>query len=174
MLKQVQHDGRGGDGRALASARFAFYQAPLNAQISPFGVGFLNQVDLPLPMPSLQLLFSRNRVCHLTKRLSVDKTECAMVGRKARRGACVVLEEPCGEIGCNANVDRSLFLAGKDVNIRLLHRYGDNIQYRHAELVSASMPQSLGETGCSQFIRTIEAWTLKQVQDDRKLGDPCA
>jgi isoleucyl-tRNA synthetase len=39
-------------------------------------------------------------------------------------------------------------------------------QPRHAELVSASMPQSLGETGSIKSGADTEAWTLKQVQGD--------
>jgi hypothetical protein len=37
---------------------------------------------------------------------------------------------------------------------------------RHAELVSASMPQWWVTAGIIQFVSGIEAWVLKQVQDD--------
>jgi hypothetical protein len=36
----------------------------------------------------------------------------------------------------------------------------------HAELVSVSMPHCLCETGERQLVTEIEAWVLKQVQDD--------
>jgi isoleucyl-tRNA synthetase len=42
---------------------------------------------------------------------------------------------------------------------------GDS-QSRHAELVSASMPRTSGETGSSESGSGGEAWTLKQVQGD--------
>jgi hypothetical protein len=38
--------------------------------------------------------------------------------------------------------------------------------HRHAELVSASMPQCLGQSGIIQSRAQSEAWVLKQVQDD--------
>jgi hypothetical protein len=37
---------------------------------------------------------------------------------------------------------------------------------RHAELVSASMPRWWGKARITQFVSGIEAWVLKQVQDD--------
>jgi hypothetical protein len=37
---------------------------------------------------------------------------------------------------------------------------------RHAELVSASLPRRWGKVRNIQFVSGIEAWVLKQVQDD--------
>jgi hypothetical protein len=39
-------------------------------------------------------------------------------------------------------------------------------RFRHAELVSASMPQWWVTAGIIQFVSGIEAWVLKRVQDD--------
>ena len=42
--------------------------------------------------------------------------------------------------------------------------------HRHAELVSASMPRSFSQTGKTQPDSNMEAWVLKQVQDDGRGG----
>jgi hypothetical protein len=47
-----------------------------------------------------------------------------------------------------------------------LPRCARNDGYRHAELVSASMPQWWGKARIIQSRSNVEAWVLKQVQDD--------
>jgi hypothetical protein len=42
--------------------------------------------------------------------------------------------------------------------------------HSHAELVSASMPQTLNQTRTIQNRRGIAAWTLNQVQGDNRGG----
>jgi hypothetical protein len=43
--------------------------------------------------------------------------------------------------------------------------------HSHAELVSASMPQTLSQSRTIQNKRGITAWTLKQVQGDNRGGN---
>ncbi|MBK8628820.1 MAG: restriction endonuclease [Sphingomonadales bacterium] len=96
----------------------------------------------------------------------------------------VVLDPFCG---CGTAVDAAQKLGRQWIGIDVTHlsiglierrlqdRYGPNVlakgakastPSRHAELVSASMPQSGSETGTGQTSTDGEAWVLKQVQDD--------
>jgi hypothetical protein len=52
-----------------------------------------------------------------------------------------------------------------------LNHSRDPKHHRHAELVSASMPRILSEIGTIQLCPALEAWVLKQVQDDGEGAD---
>jgi hypothetical protein len=171
MLKRVQGDGRSGSGGAFTPARLPFNQSPFNPQIPPLRVILLDQVDLPLPVPSLQLLLARNRVGHPVKRFGVHQADRAIIRRKTwRRSRAVLVQSRC-EVRCHADVKRSAFLAGEDIGAGLPHMDVGNIQRRHAELVSASMPRIGRQAGCVESISSSEAWVLKRVQDDGRCGD---
>jgi hypothetical protein len=177
-LKQVQGDGLGEpsvqhDGGASRSTLY-LNQTPFDSQVAPFGVVRFNQVDLPLPVPVFQLLLPRDSVGHPVKRYGVNKADRAIIRRKAGRRARPMLVQPRGEVGRYADVQGAALLAGENVNTGLLHASVGNIQHRHAELVSASMPQCSSETGCSQIVTSNEAWVLKQVQDDGCRGSVSA
>jgi hypothetical protein len=174
----VQHDGRGRDRGALTPARLSLDQTPLDPQISPIRVCLLNQVDLPFPMPILQLLLPRDGVGHAGKGFGVDQPDRTIVRRKAWRRPRAVLVHSHRKVRCNADVKRSAFLAGEDVSAGLSHMSVDTTQRRHAELVSplvtnvpASMPRFGRQAGCIQSSPNNEAWVLKRVQDDGRYGD---
>jgi hypothetical protein len=170
-LKRVQGDGRSGSGGAFTPARLPFNQSPFNPQIPPLRVILLDQVDLPLPVPSLQLLLARNRVGHPVKRFGVHQADRAIIRRKTwRRSRAVLVQSRC-EVRCHADVKRSAFLAGEDIGAGLPHMDVGNIQRRHAELVSASMPRIGRQAGYIQSSRNNETWVLKRVQHDGRWGD---
>jgi hypothetical protein len=170
-LKRVQGDGRSGSGGALTPARLPFNQSPFNPQIPPLRVILLDQVDLPLPMPSLQLLLPRNGVRHPVKRFRVDQADRAIIRRKTWCRPRAMLVQSRRKVRRDANVKRAAFLAGENVSAGLSHRNVGNIQRRHAELVSASMPRFGRQAGCIQSSPNNEAWVLKRVQDDERCGD---
>jgi hypothetical protein len=132
MLKRVQHD-------VVLAPTFALNQTPLYPKVPPIRITRLNQIDLPLPMPPLQLLFARNRVGHRFKCLGMNEPYCAIVSCKSRRRTSLVLPKPRGEVRRHANVNCSTLLAGENVGARL----------------SAAHTLAYGE-----------AWMLKQVQHD--------
>jgi hypothetical protein len=170
-LKRVQGDGRSGSGGALTPARLPFNQSPFNPQIPPLRVILLDQVDLPLPVPVLQLLLARNRFGHPVKRFGVHQADRAIIRRKTwRRSRAVLVQSRC-EVGRDADVERAALLAGENVSAGLSHMNVGNIQRRHAELVSASMPRIGRQAGCVESISSSEAWVLKRVQDDGRCGD---
>jgi hypothetical protein len=170
-LKRVQGDGGSGSGGALTPARLPFNQSPFNPQIPPLRVILLDQVDLPLPMPSLQLLLPRNGVRHPVKRFRVDQADRAIIRRKTWCRPRAMLVQSRRKVRRDANVKRAAFLAGENVSAGLSHRNVGNIQRRHAELVSASMPRFGRQAGCIQSSPNNEAWVLKRVQDDERCGD---
>jgi len=60
----------------------------------------------------------------------------------------------------------SLLIANRgEIACRII-RVATATRPRHAELVSASMPRSRTNSGSPTFTSNIEAWVLKQVQDD--------
>jgi hypothetical protein len=170
-LKRVQGDGRSGSGGAFTPARLPFNQSPFNPQIPPLRVVLLDQVDLPLPVPVLQLLLARNRVGHPVKRFGVDQADRAIIRGKTWSRSRAVLVQSRREVGRDADVERSALLAGENVSAGLPHMNVGNIQRRDAELVSASMPRIGRQAGCVESISSSEAWVLKRVQDDGRCGD---
>ena len=176
MLKRVQHDALWvaavqHDGGGSRPARLTLDQSPLDAEVAPARVLCLDQVDLPLPVPVLQLLFARDGVGHPVEGLGVDKANCAGVRRKSRRRAGAVLVKPRSKVGRHADVKRAALHAGENIDTGLFHINVDIIHRRHAELVSASMPRSWGGSGWCEPVSNCEAWTLKQVQGDGRSGD---
>ena len=109
-------------------------------KVLPMRVGLLDQVDLPLSMPVLELLFARDRGDHVTVHFKPDQPLDAMLLCKPRQGAFAVLPKPSHKVGRDANVERSAWLAGKYVNARI----------------------SFAQHGEEHAAR----WTLKQVQGD--------
>ncbi|MEY3703122.1 MAG: hypothetical protein RLZZ561_742 [Pseudomonadota bacterium] len=109
-------------------------------KIMPIGVEAFNQVDLPLPVPALQLLFAGDGRQHFVKSLEIDEAIDAISLRKARLDGGTMRPEPSDQIGRDTDVHGSTRLACKDVDAGLA-------------LVSHDA-------------EPIELWTLKQVQGD--------
>ena len=104
------------------------------------GVTFLDQVDLPLPVPTLQLLFPRDGAFHVTEEF--ETYEHLDIVPRGEAGQCIipVLREPGDQVGSNANINCAIRLACEDVGARL--------------------------TFLSHGLERVEKWILKQVQDD--------
>ena len=113
-------------------------------KVLPMRVGLLDQVDLPLSVPVLELLFSRDRGDHVTVHFKPGQPLDAMLLCKPRHGAFAVLPKPSNKVGCDANVERAARLAGEYVNARI----------------------SFARHGVEYAAR----WTLKQVQGDGAWG----
>lgn len=154
-------------GSISPHARSYRRKAKPRRQIMPVGVLALDKVDLPLPVPPLQLLFAQDGSLHRAELLEADEGTDAIFASEATDEAVAMLDKPLKEVAGHADIKRSPRLAGKDVDARIaLSRHvlgraalwtlkqvqGDNyavksIQFRHAELVSASIGR-IGKERC--------------------------
>ncbi len=91
-------------------------------------------------MPVLQLLFAFYRGLHFTKQLKMDKAIHRIFRTISRHRMIAMLPHPTDKVRGNANVERAVKLASKDVDAGLLF-------LSHLGSLAAK-------------------WTLKQVQGD--------
>lgn len=142
-------------GSIPPSAQVQRRQTKPNRQIMPIGVLALNQVDLPLTPPILELLLAGDGLLHRAKRFVADKAVNAVALRKAFHFAATMLPKAFHKIARDPDVERSLGFARKHVDARVsLDRHsterdakltlkqvqgdergkGNTLPHRHAEL----------------------------------------
>ena len=115
-------------------------QTQSHRKINPMRIFGIDKVDFPRTMPVFQLLLARNGGLHRAKDFKMHKAIYRIFGSVPGRKAAPVLGNTLQKIRCNADVKRTVELAGKNIHARLLflsHRPG----------IAAK-------------------WTLKQVQGD--------
>ena len=94
-------------------------QTQPNCQIMPIRVLAFDQVDLPLPVPVLQLLLPRNGGGHIGEHFEAhEQVDTISVG-EAWSLAFAVLPEPCRQIAGDPDVKCAVRFAGKDVDARV-------------------------------------------------------
>jgi hypothetical protein len=82
-----------------------------------------DQVDLPRPVPALQLLLAGDRAVHVAEPFEVDEAEYLVAGGEAFDDAAPVLVQAGEKVGGDADVQRTVRLAGEDVDAGLpVHR----------------------------------------------------
>ena len=91
------------------------WQAQPHRQVRPMRVVHVDQVDLPLPMPALQLLLAQDRRFHLAEQFIVDQAVDSVARGETRQCIVAVLPQSSDEVGGNADVDRAVGLARKDI-----------------------------------------------------------
>ena len=127
-------------GPIFRFARSKRGQAQSHCRVRPMRVALVDQVDLPLPMPALELFFARDGQFHCANQLEMDESVDAILGSEAGDDIVAMLPQPAGQIGSDADLEGAVVLAGKDVDARLA-------LFPHAHDFAAK-------------------WALKQVQDD--------
>jgi hypothetical protein len=125
-------------------ARRNGWQTQPHRQISPMRVMLVDQVDLPRPMPVLELLLTHNCWFHLAKHLKMDQAINRIFGGKAGKGFVAVLPQAGDQVRRHANVKRTIGFARKNINTGLTF-------LSHGRSLAAK-------------------WTLKQVQGDGLFG----
>jgi hypothetical protein len=145
-------------------ARSHRWQTQPHRKIDPLRILALDQIDLPLPVPPLQLFLAVNGGFHRVSHLEADETVNAMARRKARNRPGAMLMQPRDQVRCDADVKRPIRLARENIDTRLLlHSCSTFPPNRRPELVSGPIaPQA-------PTVRK-EKWMLKQVQHDGELG----
>ena len=157
MLKRVQHDDSGYraatphrhpelvSGSISPLARSHRLKAETHGQIPPFGVLGIDQVELPLPVPALELLLAGDGAVHVAECIEMDEPGDAVAGGEAGDGAGAVFPQAFHQVGCHSDIERAVMAAGEDVDAR------DALELHDAG--------------------SADGWTLKQVQGDEIARD---
>ena len=117
-------------------------QSQPNGKVSPVRVLLLNQIDLPRPMPVLELLFARDRSDHVAIDFEMNQAVDFVTPGKSRQRIIAMLPKPRDQIRSHSDVKRAVVPARDDVDTR-----------------DARLPHKAGFAA---------KWTLKQVQGDEK------
>lgn len=97
----------------------------------------LYEVKLPIAVPVFQLLFAFDRIRHILKHLIANKSICRIARAKAFDRFRAMLKYPPFNVRCHADIKRAAWLAGQDVDARLLgHDVCISGVHGEAELVS--------------------------------------
>ena len=110
-LKQVQGDG--------SSKMVERRQTQPDRQIMPVGVLAFDQVDLPLPMPTLELLLPQDCRLHVAEQLVAGEAVDPVAAGEAFDCTVAVLPKPHNQIARDADVKRAVPLASKHVDAGL-------------------------------------------------------
>ena len=110
-------------------------------QIRPVGVTGVDQIDLPLPAPVLELFFPQDRQFHRAAQFVMDKAMDMVARSVPRKRVVAVLPHPRDQVRRHSDVKRSVKPTGQNVDARLL------VLFRHA-------------------LNDAVKWALKQVQGD--------
>ncbi len=97
-----------------ASTAFASQQRRM--EIIPFGIDRLDQIDLPSPVPAFQRLLALYRTADIPILLVPDETGAAIT-RQSPASALTMFIDAALQIGCHADIERTVFLVGDDVDI---------------------------------------------------------
>jgi hypothetical protein len=86
-------------------------------QIAPLEIVFLDELDLPIPVPLFQLLLALDGILCSLVRLDVDKPINAVFAGKFRTAASPVLFESASQAVRDADIQRAVPPARQDVHI---------------------------------------------------------
>ena len=115
-------------------------QAQPHSKVAPLRVFAIDQIDFPRPVPTLELLFSRDCGDHIAEHFKVDQPVDGIAFGETGQRAFAMLPHSPQQIGRHANIQRPVAAARKNINAR-------NPFLPHGPECAAK-------------------WTLKQVQGD--------
>lgn len=129
-------------------------EEPVAGQIVPAGIARLNQSELPLPRPSLDLLLAFNRRPDVRGSLEVDQPDDSIPRGESRKSSRPVLPHATNQVARNADVQPSRE-AGEDIHrmSAAWHAYkGATTRSTVAQpcQVPQSMPGRLDPSGAAQ------------------------
>ncbi len=91
-------------------------KAKAHRKVVPIGVLALDQVDLPLPMPALELLLASDGGRHVAKYFVSDQRVDAVALCEALDLAVSMLPQPSNEVRGYADVECAVARAGEDID----------------------------------------------------------
>ena len=106
-------------GPIVVQARSQRWQAQPHGKVRPMRIALVNKVDLPLPMPSLELLFTGNGMVQIAKHLKINESVDIVFGCVPRQRIVPMLPKPASKIRCHTDVKRAVVSAGKNVGAGL-------------------------------------------------------
>ncbi len=112
-------------------------------KVGPMRIVALDQVDLPLPVPALELLLAEDSGFHAAEHLEPDEAMDGVALGETGDAIGAMLIEPADKIGGHADIERAIGLAAQNIDAWLSF-------HRNAQPAAK--------------------WMLKQVQHD-ELGD---
>ncbi len=95
------------------------WQSKSDGKVRPMWILALEQVDLPLPMPSLELFLTGNRARHVAEHLEMNEAVDVVTPGEAGNDAVAMLPEPARQVRRDADVERAIMPIGKDVDARV-------------------------------------------------------
>ena len=120
MPDQVRHDEcEGGAGPGAEASPTQRRQPQFLRQITPLRVRRLDQLDLPLPLPILDLLLARDRGVHRPGEFEPDERFDVIAFGEAVETAVVVLADALDQMRGDAGVERAVVCAGHDIGAGL-------------------------------------------------------
>ena len=111
----MTNEGECGGGPSPTQRR----QAQFLRQIAPIRVRRLDQLDLPFPLPILDLFFARDRGVHRPGEFEPDERFDAIAFGEAVEGAVAVLANALDQVRGDAGVERAVARAGGDIDAGL-------------------------------------------------------
>src|SRR3546814_613708 len=93
-------------------------QTQPNRQIDPPRIFGFDQIDLPLPMPTLELLFPTDGLLHRVAHFETDEIVDGISPGEARNAVRAVLMQASQQVRRHPNIDRAIGLAGEDIDPR--------------------------------------------------------
>jgi hypothetical protein len=129
-----------GSGSIVPHARPYRFKTQPRRHILPMRIMLVDKVDLPRPMPVLQLLLPRNGSDHVSKQFIMNKAIDRVFGRVPRRQVVAMLIDALGQVRGHAYVSRAVKFAGQNIDTGLFL--------------------------FSHRLNNAAKWTLKQVQGD--------
>ena len=115
-------------------------QAQLDRKVGPMRVRLVDQIDLPRPMPVLELFLAGDCADHVAEHLKMDQTVNLVTRGKPWRRTIAVLPHPAEQIRRNPDIQRAVVSARQNIDARV--------------------------TLLTHGPEPVAKWTLKQVQGD--------
>jgi hypothetical protein len=101
----------------------------IGVEITPAGIGGLDQADFATARPGLYLFLSGYGRSHVGSHFKMDEHPASVSGGKPKRDTFPVLIDPRDQIAGDTNVECAVSLAGHDVDGWLL----EHLNNRHRE-----------------------------------------
>src|SRR6185503_5392286 len=98
-----------------AGVGFGDSAANLRIQIAPVRIGFLDELDLPRPLPRLDRLFAADGGFHRLMHFEPDEVVYAMTPSEALGHAVSVLPDTRRKVGSDADIQRAIEATGEQV-----------------------------------------------------------